>query len=172
MTWWKKALYDTCSLLTLDHLFPDHQFLGKLFPRSIRALEQSFDTSQLRPKTAVRIQARVSLCPLPPASTLQKLISSRRLPCSLAALDKLLFAAAVHNELSVVTASRQLAIVVQKKGLKVGCVATILRECVESKQLSRKSCESVLLAFGGRHNCLLGIPGPKWKDLREYEFPS
>ena len=54
MTWWKKALYDTCSLITLDKLLLERAALVRHFPKSILALEKSFTVDQLRKDAAPR----------------------------------------------------------------------------------------------------------------------
>jgi len=47
MPWWDNALYDTCSLITLDKLLLDHPELAHHF-RHVVALEASFSADQLR----------------------------------------------------------------------------------------------------------------------------
>ncbi len=41
MSWWSNALYDTCSLITLDKMFLDHPEMEDHF-QGIMALEASF----------------------------------------------------------------------------------------------------------------------------------
>ncbi|MCI0456000.1 MAG: hypothetical protein L0Z62_03345 [Gemmataceae bacterium] len=38
MSWWKTALYDTCSIITLDKLLLERASLARHFPTSIAAL--------------------------------------------------------------------------------------------------------------------------------------
>ncbi len=55
MPWWDNALYDTCSLITLDKLLLDHPELAHYF-RHVVALEASFSADQLREATAQRMR--------------------------------------------------------------------------------------------------------------------
>ncbi len=172
MNWWKVALYDTCSLITVDKLLLERAGLAKHFPTSILALEESFTADQLRAETAERMRERVTLCSLPTPAELSRVLSSTGLSTALAAVDKLVYAAAVHHNRAVVTADKRLAKALQKKGLPVGNVALILRELVLARKLTAKGCEKLLLGLASRKDLLLGTPTPSWRDLRKYSFPD
>jgi hypothetical protein len=75
MSWWKTALYDTCSIITLDKLFLERASLARHFPTSIAALEESFTADQLREETAERMRQRVTICPLPPTANLTSILT-------------------------------------------------------------------------------------------------
>jgi hypothetical protein len=51
MPWWNNALYDTCSLITLDKMLLDYPEMEQHF-QGILTLEASFWTDQLRRDTA------------------------------------------------------------------------------------------------------------------------
>jgi len=57
MPWWDNALYDTCSLITLDKLLLDHPELAH-YSRHVVALEASFwPISCVRPRPSVCVSA-------------------------------------------------------------------------------------------------------------------
>ena len=65
MNWWKSALYDTCSLITLDKLLQNRPSLSRWFPKKVLALEVSLSEDQMYAATAKRVKDFVELCPLP-----------------------------------------------------------------------------------------------------------
>lgn len=172
MSWWKAALYDTCSLITLDKLLQDRPSLSRRFPKKLLALEVSLSADQMYTDTAERMKEFVELCPLPTPTELANLLSSAGLSKALADVDKLIFATAVHSELAVVTGDKRLAKAVQKRGLEVGNMALILQELVETKKLKSSAVEKMLKGLADRKDYLLGIPKPTWDDLKDYTFPD
>lgn len=172
MSWWKTALYDTCSLITLDKLLLERAGLAEHFPTTIFALEESFLADQLRDETAQRMRPRVTICPLPPSADLVQHLVSSQLSKSLATIDTLVYATAVHRKFAVVTADKQLAKAVCLKRIKVGNMALILRELVSNKILTVQSCERLLKGLASRKDFLLGTPTPTWADLQSYSFPD
>jgi hypothetical protein len=172
MSWWKTALYDTCSIITLDKLLLERAGMARHFPTSIAALEESFTADQLREDTGHRMRQRVTICPLPSSAELNAILSSVSLSKALAEVDKLVYAAAVHQQLAVVTADKRLAKAVQAKGLQVGNIALVLRELVVAKKLTERSCEKLLVALVARKDFLLGTPTPTWAELRDHSFPD
>ena len=113
MSWWTKALYDTCSLITLDKLLLDRPGLSSQFPKGILALEESLSEGQMEKETALRIQGRVTLSPLP--DELRAILASAQLSKVLSNIDGLVFATAVKASLAVVTADKRLAKSVRNK---------------------------------------------------------
>ncbi len=172
MTWWKKALYDTCSLITLDKLLLERAALIRHFPRSILAIEKSFTADQLRKDTARRIRAKVTIQALPPTSELTRILSSVALPKALAEVDTLIFATAVHYGLSVVTGDRQLGRAVRDKGCRVADMALILRELVHTRKLTASGCERLLQGLADRDDFVLKSPSPTWAELEKHTFPG
>lgn len=172
MSWWKPALYDTCSLITLDKLLQDRPSLSRWFPKKLLALEVSLSADQMYANTAKRVKEFVELCPLPTPTELANLLSSAGLSKALADVDKLIFATAVHSGLAVVTGDKRLAKAVQKSGLEVGNMALILQELVETKKLKSFAVEKMLKALADRKDYLLGVPKPTWDDLKDYTFPD
>jgi predicted nucleic acid-binding protein len=172
MNWWKTALYDTCSLISLDKLLLERAGMARHFPTSIAALEESFKGDQLREDTGQRMRQRVTICPLPPPAKLDAILSSVSLSKALAEVDKWVYATAVHHKLAVVTADKRLAKAVQARGLQVSNVALVLRELVVAKKLTEGSCEKLLVGLVARKDFLLGTPTPTWADLRNHSFPD
>lgn len=171
MSWWKTALYDTCSLITLDKLLLERAALVRHFSTSIMALEESFTADQVREETAKRMRARVTMCPLPTPAQLASLLALSKLSRALAQVDRLVYATAVQGRLSVVTADTRLAKALRAKRIRVGNMALILQELVFTKKLSETGCDKLLLGLASRNDYLLGTPTPCWADLRDYSFP-
>lgn len=172
MSWWKTALYDTCSIITLDKLLLERASLARHFPTSIAALEESFTADQLREETAERMRERMTYCALPSTADLTEILTSASLSKKFAKVDTLVYAAAVHQQLAVVTADKRLAKALQEVELQVGNLAIVLRELVVAKKLTKKACEKLLVGLAGRKDFLLGTPKPMWADLRDYSFPD
>ena len=172
MKWWTKALYDTCSLITLDKLLLERAAFARHFPKRILALEKSFSADQLREETVQRMQDRVTLQELPSTSDLTTILSSAGLPKALAEVDTLIYATSVHFGLSVVTGDRQLGRAVRDAGLHVGNMAMILHELVQSRKLAASGCERLLKALADRNDLLLGTPSPSWEELKKHTFPD
>ncbi len=168
MTWWTTALYDTCSLITLDKLLLERAGLARHFPTSILALEESFTADQLRAETIARIRPCVTVCPLPPLENLAEILSAAQLSKALAAVDILVYATAVHGRLAVVTADKQLSRALRSQGLQVGNMALILHHLVLAKRLSEQACENLLLRLVARNDFLLGTATPTWDALSRY----
>ena len=172
MSWWKTALYDTCSLITLDKLLQDRPSLSRWFPKRVLALEVSFTTEQMRVDTAERMKDRAEFSSLPSPTELAHLLSSAGLSKALSDVDKLVFATAVHSGLAVVTGDKRLARAAHQRGLAVGNMALILKELVQTQKLKSTAVEKMLQALADRKDYLLGKPGPTWDDLKEYTFPD
>ena len=92
MTWWKLALYDTCSLITLDKLLLERATIVRHFPKRILALEKSFSADQMRTATVKRMKKQVTIQELPSPTDLSAILSSARLSTAFAEVDKLIFA--------------------------------------------------------------------------------
>jgi len=172
MSWWTTALYDTCSLITLDKLLLERAALVRHFPKSILALERSFCGDQLRKDTAERMRVRVTMQELPSAAELTRILSSAGLSKALAEVDTLVYATAVHFGLSVVTGDRQLGRAIRDAGLGVADMALILRELVHSRRLTESGCERLLQELAARDDFLLRSPSPTWAELAKHKFPD
>lgn len=172
MSWWTTALYDTCSLITLDKLFQDRPSLSRHFPKKVLALEATFSTDQMREETATRMRDRTEFSSLPPAAELATLLSSSALSKALSEVDKLVFATAVHSKLAVMTGDKRLAKAIKQRRLQVGNVALVLRELVASEKLTKTVVEKLLQGLAERKDYLLGVPNPTWADLERYTFPA
>ncbi|MGI6420160.1 MAG: hypothetical protein ACOX1P_31405 [Thermoguttaceae bacterium] len=172
MSWWETALYDTCSLITLDKLYQERPSLSQFFPAKILALGVSLSIEQMREETAARLKARVQLCALPPPAELACLLSAQGLSKALSDVDRLVYATALFFNVAVVTGDKRLAKAARHRGLEVGNVALILRELVETKKLTSSSAEDLLRGLAHRKDYLLGVPNPTWHDLKKHIFPN
>ena len=171
MSWWTTAIYDTCSLITLDKLLQERRSLSRCFPKKLLALEVSLTADQMYGDTATRMRELVEICPLPPPVDLKVLLTAADLSRSLSEVDKLLFATAVHTRRAVVTGDRRLALALRRQDLVVGNMALILKDLVQTKKLTSTVVEGLLQRLAEQRDFVLGTPTPTWNDLRVYEFP-
>jgi hypothetical protein len=172
MSWWKTALFDTCSVITLDKVLLDRPSLSRQFPSGILALDVSFTADQMTEETADRMRDRFTMQMFPPPDGLAAFLSSVRPSRALANVDVLVYASAVHAQISVVTADRRLARALKGQRLKVGNMAIILKELVADGRLTARACERVLMALAARKGSFIGLPKPTWLDLKDYVFPD
>lgn len=172
MSWWTTAIYDTCSLITLDKLLQERRSISRYFPKKLLALQVSLSADQMYEETAERISGIVELCPPPPLPELASLLSTSSLPKSLSDVDKLVFATAVHTEAAVVTADKRLAKAIRRHGQLAGSLALVLQELVLTRKLRSSLVENLLQNLADRKDYLLGIPNPTWSDLKDYTFPD
>jgi hypothetical protein len=171
MAWWDNALYDTCSLITLDKLLLDHPELAHHF-RHVVALEVSFSADQLREATAQRIRQRVTLSALPRASDVARILATAGLPRALADVDRLVYAAALHHGVTVVTGDIRLARALTRHGQHVGNMALILKDIVTTYGLATTACDAILADLVTRHDFILPADAPQtWATLQRYTFP-
>ncbi len=170
MPWWRDALYDTCSLITLDKLF---QIDGKLVRRfgPIAALEVSFSADQMRAAVRSRMRRRVGMLDLPSPENLAAVLRKATLSKALAEVDRLVYATAVSANCTVVTGDRHLGKALKQVGATVGDVAMILRAMVRAQTLRRVRCVELLKALADRNDYLLGKADPSWSDLERHRFP-
>lgn len=171
MCWWTNALYDTCSLITLDKLLLERPGMAKHLGTP-QALEESFNADRMREETAGRVRGRVAICPLPPTAVLAAILAAGKLSKSLAQVDTLVYAAAVHGQVPVVTGDKGLARAVIAKKLKVGNMALVLKELAFAGTLTTKMCEALLPDLIARGDFSLGALAPTWTNLRGHRFPD
>ena len=171
MTWWDNALYDTCSLITLDKLLLDHPELAHSF-RHVVALEASFSADQLRETTTQRMRQRVTLSAMPRASDVARILATAGLPRALADVDRLVYATAVHQGMTVVTGDIRLARALTRHGQYVGNMALILKTLVTTHGFAITACDAILADLVKRHDFLLPANAPQtWATLQSYAFP-
>ena len=128
MDWWNQAVFDTCSVITLDKIRQIDPKIGKYFPKTIRVIDATFAEDQLREDTVNRMRP-------------------------------------------IVTADRQLGKAIKAVSLNVADMATLLRELVQNKKISRSACETLLAELAKRMDLILGTTTPSWNDLRSHSFP-
>ncbi|QDV39276.1 hypothetical protein [Tautonia plasticadhaerens] len=171
MCWWTNALYDTCSLISLDYLLLEHPGVEPHFC-GVRALEASFAAGQMRADAADRIRARATIVALPDPHNLAHIFCRYPPSVALSDMEKLLFAAAIHHETAVVTRDSRLARSIRDASLVVGNIAVILRELVTTEIVARIRCEAILQALVRRSDLMLGTHEPTWDDLEKHCFPD
>jgi len=89
------------------------------------------------------------------APDLSGILTTTSLPKTLAQVDTLVFATAVHYGLTVVTEDQRLAQAVSRVGLPVGNVVLILKTLVIRRVLSEAKCNALLAALVQRREYLL-----------------
>lgn len=171
MSWWMNALYNTCSLITLDKMLLDRPGMAKHFG-TVQALAVSFTADRMRSATASRARSWATSCPLPSPADLAAILGAANLSKSLAQVDTLVYAAAVHHQIAVVTGDKRLARALLAQKLRVGNLALVLKELVRVKKLTRNACDGVLAGLAARDDFLLGTAPPTWASLRGYRFPD
>jgi hypothetical protein len=172
MNWWNQALFDTCSVITLDKLRQEEPMLARHFSASIRVILATFSEDQLNEDTSGRMRPILTLQEIPSNEELAKFLKKFNPSIALSDVDKLVLATAVLNKLAVVTADRQLGKAVVAAGLQVANMALILKELVNTKKLSQSHCEKLLIALARRNDLILGTKTPTWPDLKKHRFPQ
>jgi hypothetical protein len=169
MHWWDEALFDTCSLITVDKIELDDPELARRFFPALTAIEPSLSADNLYAETAERLSGRVQLVDLAPIEVIASLLPG--LPSALAEVDRLVYATAAHFRLSVVTGDRSLARMCVRAGLPCADIALILRELVEKRSLSVSELETLLIRLRDRKEYILGSCPPDWSSMRRHRFP-
>lgn len=171
MDWWNHALFDTCSVITLDKLRQEGSLIAGHFSVSIKVIAATFSEDQLNEGTSARMQPVLTLQEVPSNAELAKFHGKYKPSNALSDVDKLVFATAVLKKLAVVTADRQLGKAIAAAGLQVANMALVLKELVNTKRLSQTDCEKLLIALAKRNDLILGTTMPTWLDLKKHKFP-
>jgi hypothetical protein len=122
---WKTALYDALSLVLLDRHFQRDSDLAAKMP-GILAIEESFLACHMRAETAERIRPHTEILLLPEAATISEVLKEASLPASIAQIDRLVFAAAVHYEVAVITGDERLVAALRASRMAVSHIAAHL----------------------------------------------
>jgi len=72
MNWWNQALFDTCSVITLDKLRQEEPQIARHFSVSIKVIAATFSEDQLNEDTSVRMQPVLTLQEIPSNAELAK----------------------------------------------------------------------------------------------------
>jgi hypothetical protein len=155
MSWWNEALYDTCSLVTLDAVLRDHAEARPHFP-AILAVQASLAAGHVRKETAARIAQFARLCCLPPVKELNRILSVGRLPLAFADVDRLIYAAAVYHRHHVITGDGNLAAALAKCHLRAGTLARALKELASKGVLSEPEHEEIVTGLAARKRFSVG----------------
>ena len=165
--WWHNALYDTCSIITVDKMLLDDPTLARFFP-SMATVEPCLDKDNLRADVAGRMRPRVTLVEMPAIADILRLTAG--LPKSLSETDRVLYATSVHANRPVVTGDVALAKALQVAKIAVGNIATVIKELVHSRHLSPADCDRILAALDTRKDAVISRP-QTWARLKNYDFP-
>lgn len=171
MNWWMSALYDTCSLISLDELIQLEPAMSSHFQR-ITVLEASFSKDRMREDRVSRMQPIATIQATPSVSEMAIVLKRVRLSVALSEVDKLIFATADHFDLPVITADKRLARALKLEGRQVANIALILQQLVAKRCLGQRACSTLLKTLALRNEFLLGNLPPEWKTLRDYTFPD
>ncbi len=101
-------------------------------------MEESLAAEQMRKETAERMRDRVTLWPLPLPTELAALVADAGLSKAISAMDRLIFATAVHFSLSVVTVDKRLAGALKERNLLVWNTTLVFEELVGVGNKPRK----------------------------------
>lgn len=133
---WKNALYDTLSLIVLDGVFERKSGVVGRLP-GILAVEESFLPCYMRADIALRMRSRSEVLRLPGPQIVSTILRQTRLPASVAEIDTLVFAAAVHYQVAVVTSDERLEEVLRAARVAVNHIAVFLHEPARLKSRAR-----------------------------------
>ena len=129
---WKTALYDTHSLVTLDALLQRDSGIAGRLP-GILAVEESFSPRHMRADTADRMRPRTEVLRLPAPTIVAGVLLRARLPITIAEIDSLVFVAAVHYDVPVVTGDERFEGVLRVARVTVSQMAVLLQESARLK---------------------------------------
>ncbi len=124
---WKTALYDTLSLVMLDEIFQRDSGVSGRLP-GIFAVEASFLPTHMRVQTAERMKSRSEILHLPGFGIVSGILRDARLPITMAEIDRLVFAAAVHYEVAVVTGDERFEGALRSAQVPVSHLTAFLRK--------------------------------------------
>jgi predicted nuclease of predicted toxin-antitoxin system len=170
VNWWDKALFDTCSLITLDKINLDHPEIMKHF-ETVRVIEPSLSSDNLYLATAERLRKFVHPIELPSVTVIAEILQHAQLSCSIAQVDQLIYAVAIHGSYAVVTADKDLAETMIKKGLHVGNMAIILHELFLDNKLKENQCNTIINDLAKRSDYILPPHDLSCHALKKFRFP-
>jgi hypothetical protein len=171
VSWWDNALYDTCSLITLDKLLLDHPQLATSFP-SVLTVEHCISKDNMRAATATRMRSRVSLQDLPPLADVARILNTAQLSKRISEVDKLIYVTGIHFKITVVTGDVLLAKILVAERIQTGNMALVLKDMVRNGMMSPQACTNVLADLARRNDYLLSPKVPQtWASLRHHTFP-
>ena len=137
-------------------------------------LEASFSADQLRETTAQRMRQRVTLSAMPRASDFARILATAGLPRALADVDRLVYATAVHQGMTVVTGDIRLARALTRHGQYVGNMALILKTLVTTHMVSPSPHVMPYLAYlrEAARFYSASMPRKPGQHCRATHFPS
>lgn len=169
--WWDDAIWDNCSLITLDKALLDHPDLQARFFKRMTTIDVVLTDDNMRPETRSRVEPRISKrYELPSAVEIIRLTSG--LSKKLSQVDALIYATACTHRVPIVTGDSRLARVYEGKSLaRVGSFAGILKQLVEETSLTVDECNGILYDLEMRNEHILRELPQTWDILKDYQFP-
>ena len=134
---WKTALYDTLSLIVI---LTGSSSGTPAWPRGCPVSSPSRRAScpvTCGADIALRMRSRSEVLRLPGPQIVSTILRQTRLPASVAEIDTLVFAAAVHYQVAVVTSDERLEEVLRAARVAVNHIAVFLHEPARLKSRAR-----------------------------------
>ncbi len=169
MKWWHNTLFDTCSLITLDHILVDHGDFKKYF-KGIYAIEECLTEDNLLAETSDRIRGFVEIRELPSPKQLSQILVKAKLSPKLAGIDSLVFACGVHHQLRIITGDKLLAINSRNAKIDFGNLAMVLRDLYVGNAISKKKCNDILESLLQKNDFIIGPQKMAVDFLVSYKF--
>jgi len=170
VNWWHEALFDTCSLITLDKMRQDHPEIMEHFT-TVLAIEPCLSADQMRIDYSTRLRPIIQIVDLPSPSETSQILLNAHLSISLAQVDQLIYAAAIHYKRSVVTADKLLAKALITAGRRVENMALILKELLLNRSIAESVCGAILVDLAKRQDFILPANDLTCSSLKKYRFP-
>lgn len=171
MKGWHGALFDSCSLITLDKLIQVAPTLERQFPTGLAVINGALEMDRVKPETIVRLKPRIRFVEAVGAAVLSEVLERLKPPLGLSEVDRIVLATAVQNRMAVVTGDKKMALTVRREGGQVWNMALILKEFVQESLVSQTEVERILQELAGLNELLIHGGETTWKALSVYEFP-
>lgn len=171
MTWWHTALFDSCSLITLDKMIQVSPGLERHFPPSVTVIKDSLEMDGVYPATISRLSERINRMDSIGGAVLENILAKIQVPLGLSQVDRIILANAIHFKMSVVTADRKMAITLRRLGTEVSNMALLLKGFVVEKFIDSREVERILQELANRGEILIHGSDLSWEALSQYEFP-
>jgi len=130
--WWHNAIYDTCALITLGHIFNCCKSFKKAFPKNIH------------------------LVSLPAPKTLASIVNNANLSRALSLVDTLVFATAAHYSIPLVTHARRMFQHAISHDVipHAGTVTCVLKILLDSKLVTVSEIRTIFKHLSDKNECI------------------
>lgn len=169
--WWHEAIFDTCSLITLDKMFQDDPELEVFFPR-LRSIVEVFSSDNLKAEIRDRMRPRCEIVEGPGVERFLEILTGANAPLGMSDVDRLVYAASIHLKTGIVTGEKPMAKLCIREKVEVGNIATILQDLVTGGEITQSRCSQILLNLTRRGDYFLPSQDTQnWQSLKDYRFP-